>query len=156
MALILADLSVDRNGTYVRVSIYLDDPLPLEDLDLLSLWVNPQSGDGKIQLDLLLDGDGSGSYDSKNTQDARVRSISKSWSDLGMSYSQWNELDGFDLDFEKYSDKSVPIGCLEDFKSRLKGLGIVRIYITLYKDAKVPGNICLYRLHKNRRRDHQF
>jgi len=55
-----------------------------------------------------------------------------------LSVSQWNELDGFDLDFEKYGDKSVPIGNLEDFRSRMKGLGVVRIYITLYKDPTIP------------------
>ena len=133
-----ASLSVVNKGTYSRVSIYLDDPMPLEDLDLLSMWINPQLGNGKIQLDLLLDGDGSDSYDSKNSQDARVRSISKSWSDLGMSHSQWNELDGFDLDFEKYGDKSVPISDLDDFRNRMKGMGVVRIYITLYKDPTMP------------------
>ena len=131
-------LSVVNKGTYSRVSIYLDDPMPLEELDLFSMWINPQLGNGKIQLDLLLDGDGSDSYDSKSSQDARVRSISRSWSDLGMSHSQWNELDGFDLDFEKYGDKSVPIGNLDDFRSRMKGLGVVRIYITLYKDPAIP------------------
>jgi hypothetical protein len=133
-----ASLSVVNKGTYSRVSIYLDDPMPLEELDLLSMWINPQLGNGKIQLDLLLDGDGSDSYDSKSSQDARVRSISRSWSDLGMSHSQWNELDGFDLDFEKYGDKSVPTGNLENFRSRMKGLGVVRIYITLYKDPTIP------------------
>ena len=105
-----AGLSVVNKGTYSRVSIYLDDPMPVEELDQMSMWVNPQLGNGKIQLDLFLDGDGNDSYESKNSQDARIRSISKSWSDLGMSHSQWNELDGFDLDFEKYGDKSVPIG----------------------------------------------
>ena len=84
-----ASFSVVNKGTYSRVSIYLDDPMPLEELDLLSMWINPQLGNGKIQLDLLLDGDGSDSYDSKSSQDARVRSISRSWSDLGMSHSQW-------------------------------------------------------------------
>ena len=133
-----ADLSVDKKGTYTRISIYLDDPMPMEELDLLSMWVNPQLGNGKIQIELFLDGDGSNSYDSKNSKDARVRSISRSWSDLGMSYSQWNEVDGFDLNFEEYGDKSVPIGSLDDFRSRMKGLGVVRIYITLNKDPKVP------------------
>ena len=55
-----------------------------------------------------------------------------------MSHSQWNELDGFDLDFEKYGDKSVPISDLEDFRNLMKGKGVVRIYITLNKDPKVP------------------
>lgn len=112
--------------------------MPLEELGQLSMWVNPQLGNGKVQLELFLDGDGSNSYDSKDLQDARVRSISKSWSDLGMSHSQWNELDGFDLDFEKYGEKSVPIGHLEELRRRLNGREVVRIYITVNKDPKVP------------------
>ena len=133
-----ASLSVVNKGTSSRISIYLDDPLPMEELDLLSMWINPQMGDGKIQIELFLDGDGSNSYDSKNSQDARLRSISRSWSDLEMSQTQWNEVDGFDLDFEKYGDKSVPIGSLDDFRNRMRGKGIVRIYITLNKDPNVP------------------
>ena len=47
---------------------------------------------------------------------------------LILSVSQWNELDGFDLDFEKHGDKSVPISDLDDFRNRMKGMGVVRIY----------------------------
>ena len=133
-----AGLSVVNKGTYSRVSIYLDDPMPLEELGQMSMWVNPQLGNGKIQLDLFLDGDGNDRYESKNSQDARIRSLGKSWSDLGVSPSQWNKLDVFELDFEKYGDKSVPIGYLEELRGRLNGQEVVRIYITLYKDPKVP------------------
>ncbi len=133
-----AELSVDSKGNYIRVSVYMDEPMPLGDLDLMSLWVNPQSGDGEVQLELFLDGDGDGSYDSHSSKDARIRSLKESWSEAGMSFSRWNELDGFDLNYEKYGAKSFGSGSLEDCKSKLKGESIVRLYITLYKDGKVP------------------
>jgi hypothetical protein len=83
-----ADLSVDSKGSYIRVSVYMDEPMPLSDLDLLSMWVNPQVGDGDVQLELFLDGDGDGSYDSHSSKDARIRSLKESWSEAGLSFSQ--------------------------------------------------------------------
>ena len=133
-----AELSVENKGDYIRVSVYMDEPLPLEDLDLLSMWIKPQYGDGVVQLDLFLDGDGDDSYDSHSSKDARVRSLKESWSEAGISLSQWNELDGFDLNYEKYQDKAFGSGSLADCKSKLKGESLVRLYITLYKDGKVP------------------
>ena len=100
-----AKLSVDSKGNYIRISIYMDEPQPLDDLNLFSMWINPQTGNGKIQLELFLDGDGDESYDSASSSDLSLRSLQKTWSDLEMSYSQWNELDGFDLEYEKYGDK---------------------------------------------------
>jgi len=138
-----AELSVESKGSYIRVSVYLDEPLPLEDLDLLSMWIKPQSGDGELQLDLFLDGNGDGSYDSHSSEDARVRSLRESWSEAGLSPFQWNELDGFDLAFEKYQDKTLGTGNLEDFKNKLKGERLVRLYITLYKDKKIPTTAAL-------------
>lgn len=133
-----AELSVNSKGNYIRISVYMDEPMPLDDLSLLSMWVNPGSGDGEVQLELFLDGDGDSSYDSHSSKDARIRSLKESWSKAGMSTSQWNELDGFDLNYEKYGDKAFGSGSLEDCKSKLRGKNIVRLYITLYKDGKVP------------------
>ena len=133
-----ADLSVDKKGTTVRARIYMDEPMPLEKIDALSLWVNPGSGDGKVEIEFYLDGDMSGRYESKDPQDARIRSIKRSWSELGFSPGQWSELDGFTLEYEKYGDKKFPRGSLNDFKGWLEGQRVVRIYITLYKDSKVP------------------
>jgi len=133
-----ADLSVDNKGTTVRARIYLDEPMAIEDIDRMSMWVNPGTGNGKVQIEFYMDGDESGAYESKDPQDARIRSISRSWSDLGFSHGQWNELDGFDLEFEKYGNKNFPHGGLEDFKEWLKGHEVLHIYITLYKDSKAP------------------
>lgn len=131
-------LSVDRNGNYIRISITVDEPLSLGDLNQLSMWLNPQSGNGNLQLELFLDGDGDGGYSSDNSRDARLRSVRQSWSELKMSPSRWNELDGFDLIYEKYADKAFPAGSLDECRERLKGKSIVRLYITIYKDGNVP------------------
>jgi hypothetical protein len=133
-----AFLSVDDDGSYIRISVSMDEPLPLADLEQLSLWIDPQLGDGKVQLELFLDGDGSGSYASKSAHDARLRSIRESWSEMGMSPSRWNELDGFDLIYEKYGDKAFATGSLQDCLEKLKGDSLVRLYITIYKDGNVP------------------
>jgi hypothetical protein len=130
-----AELSIDSNGNYARIYIYLDPPLPIEDLDQLSMWIYPQSGDGTVQVELYLDGNGDDSYDSKDLPDARILSQKKSWSDAEMSNHAWNELDGFDLEYEKYNDDEFPPGSLDTCKSRLEGKGIVKIYITIYKNS---------------------
>jgi len=132
-----AELSVDSDGNYARIYIYLDPPLPLEDLDQLSMWIYPQSGDGTVQVELYFDGDGDDSYDSKNLQDARILSEKKSWSEAEMSNHTWNELDGFDLEYEKYKDEDFLPGSLDACKSRLEGKSIVKIYITIFKDINV-------------------
>ena len=133
-----AKLSVDNKGNYIRIPIYMDEPMPLDDLNLLSMWINPQAGNGKIQLELFLDGDGDESYDSASSSDLSLRSLQKTWSDLEMSYSQWNELDGFDLEYEKYGDKNFTSGSLEDCISKLDGKSVVKLYITIYKDKNIP------------------
>jgi hypothetical protein len=130
-----AELTINSEGNYARIYIYLDPPLPLEDLDQFSMWIYPQSGDGSVQVELYFDGDGDDSYDSKNVQDARILSQKKSCSEAGMSNNTWNELDGFDLQYEKYRDDEFPLESLDDCKGRLEGKRIVKIYITIYKDV---------------------
>ena len=132
-----AELAINSEGNYARIYIYLDPPLPLEDLDQFSMWIYPQSGDGTVQVELYFDGDGDDSYDSKNLQDARILSEKKSCSEVGMSNHTWNELDGFDLEYEKYKDDEFLPGSLDDCKDLLEGKRIVKIYITIYKDPNV-------------------
>lgn len=139
-----ADLAVEKKGTTVRIYIDLDEPMALEEIEGISMWVNPELGDGKIQIELFLDGDGSGSYKSKDPQDARIRSLSRSWSELGFSSGQWNMLDASALEYEKYGDKKFPHGSLEDFKGWLEGQEVVRLYITLYKDSNAPVTSALF------------
>ena len=133
-----AELSIDRNGNYSRIYIYLDPPLPLEDLDQLSMWIYPQSGDGTVQVELYLDGNGDDSYNSKYLSDARILSQKKSWSEAEMSNHAWNELDGFDLEYWKYNDDEFLPGSLDTCKSRLEGKGMV-----IYPHEPCRQGICL-------------
>ncbi len=126
-------LSVDERGSYIRISVYPDEPLPLSELDRLSMWVIPEAGDGIAQIEFFLDGDGDGSYNSQSVEDARLRSMKKSWSEMGMIPQEWNELDGFDLAYEEYGEDHDGQS-LDNYRERLGGLKVTRIYITLYKD----------------------
>lgn len=130
-----ARLSVDEEGNYIRVSVYFDYPMPIVDLDHLSMWMYPQSGNGNIQIEIFLDGDADGSYNSKSSDDARLRSAKKSWSEMSIETEQWNELDGFDLCYEEYGEDGL--ATLDERAQQLQGLDVVRIYITIYKDPGV-------------------
>jgi hypothetical protein len=132
-----AELTINKEGNYARIYIYPDPPLPFDDLDQFSMWVNPQSGDGSVQVELYFDGDGDDGYDSKNTEDARIISQKKTCSEVGMSKNAWSELDGFDLQYNKYKDNDFPAGSLDNCKIRLSDKKIVKIYITVYKDINV-------------------
>jgi hypothetical protein len=127
-------LSVDNKGNYIRISVYPDEPLPLEELDRLSMWIIPEAGDGIAQIELFLDGDGDGSYNSHSEKDARLRSLKESWSEMGMTPREWNELDGFDLVYEEYGADSGGRR-LDAYRERLGDSKVTRIYITLYKDS---------------------
>lgn len=127
-------LSVDDKGNYIRISVYPDEPLSLKELDRLSMWIIPEAGDGKAQIEVFLDGDGDGSYNSHSKKDARLRSLKESWSEMGMTTQEWNELDGFDLAYEEYGEDSGGQS-LDVYRERLKNSLVVRIYITLYKDS---------------------
>jgi hypothetical protein len=129
-------LSIDDKGNYIRISVYPDEPLPLEELDRLSMWIIPEAGDGKAQIELFLDGDGDGSYKSRSEKDTRLRSLRESWSEMGMIPLEWNELDGFDLAYEEYGRDSGGQN-LDVYRERLGGSKVVRFYITLYKDSSV-------------------
>ncbi len=126
-----AELLINSKDSYSRIYVDLDQPLPLEDLESLSLWVNPQSGNASIQIDIYLDGDGDSSYSSKSSEDARIISQEKSWSELQMSRNEWNELDGFDLDYEIYKNKSSSAQSLDDLEEDLGSKKVVKVYITV-------------------------
>ena len=126
-----AELLMNSEGSYSRIYMNLQKPLPLDELDSLSLWVNPQSGSSAIQIDIYLDGDGDGKYSSKSSEDARITSLERSWSDLQMSYDEWNELDGFDLDYLVYKDRSRTASSLDSLQNEMGERKVIRIYITV-------------------------
>ena len=121
-----AKLSVNGKDHSAKIYIYMDDSLLFQDLDEFSMWVLPQSESGMLQLELYLDGNEDGKYNS-NSQDAKILSLKKNWTEMNIGDSQWNELDGFDLEYEGSES-------LDDLKDRLKDKRIIQIYITVYND----------------------
>ena len=108
-----AKLSIYEKNKFARIYIDLDDPLPIQDLDQLSMWINPQSGIGSLQIEI---------YFEDNT---KILSLKKNWTEMDMSNSQWNELDGFDLSYGNSEN-------LDGIKNKLKDKRIDKIYITVY------------------------
>jgi len=132
-----ARLSVKNDGNYARIMIYMDEPIPIDELDSLSMQVDPISGDGNYQIEIFLDGDGDGSYKSGNSNDARLRTIKETWSKMGIQQGQWNELDGTELSYEMYGDASFGVRSFDDCQKALFDKRVVRLYITIYKDPAV-------------------
>jgi hypothetical protein len=116
----LKSLELDGRDKYAKIIITFDEPLPIDDLDVLSMWTYPQTDHGSFQIDLDLIGD-----DSTNSQDMKI-DLKQNLTD--MSDSQWNELDGFDL-------VDGNLESLEDYKNKLEGKRISKITITISKGA---------------------
>lgn len=136
-----ARISVDENGNYVRTIIYMNGPMPIEDLDSLSMWIDPVSGDGKVQIEIFLDGDGDASYDSDSSKDARLTTAEEPFSEIGLHPLQWNELDGMDLSYERYKDEDFGSKNLDECRKALGGRIVVKVYITVYKDPGVDKTV---------------
>ncbi|HWQ19842.1 MAG TPA: hypothetical protein VN455_08705, partial [Methanotrichaceae archaeon] len=122
--------------TSKSIGINLKKPLPIEDLDKLSFWIDPAAGDGDLALTIYLDGDGDDKYSSKSGADARLYTTKASWEKLGLAPGQWNELDAFDQVFKKTGDSKTK-GGLSSLESLMLGKRITKISITLYKDGNV-------------------
>jgi len=118
-----AKLSVHKINKFSRIYIEFDDPLFLDDLDQLSMWVLPLSIDGEARIEIYLQG----------YKDPLVgkKSLSE------MLLSQWNELDGFDLEYEGNES-------LDALKQTLRGMSIEKIWITLYKNEGDSDTIAFF------------
>lgn len=107
----------DKNPN-AKIVITMDEPMPIDDLNALSMWINPQTGEGSFQIDLnLID-------DDTNSPDMKI-SLQKNLKDMDF---QWNELDVFDL--EDSNSES-----LDDYRNKYMGKRISKITITISKGA---------------------
>lgn len=118
-----AKLTVHEIKKFSRIYIDFDDPLNLEDLNQLSMWILPLSTDGEVRIEIYLQG----------YEDPLLAEISLT----EMQSSQWNELDGFDLEFE--GDVS-----LDALKQTLGDISIEKIWITLYKNEGDSDTIAFF------------
>lgn len=138
-----AMLSVFENKKYIRLMIYLDDPLPLEEVDDFCMQILPLSGGGDMEIRLFLDVNGDGRYtDKKSAGDNWVKSRANIWDGVDLSGSDWTELDAFDQRFQFQDRNSVEIGDLAGCQDHFGPAGVVRIWITLYGIGDVGGS-CL-------------
>jgi len=103
---------VPEKGRYARIYASFDKPMPLETMDQLSLLIEPVDGDGKVTLDIYLDG-------------GSKLSASRSWSERELG--SWQQIDAFGLNFSNRR--------LVDWQNDLKGQKIKRIWIRLYNNG---------------------
>ena len=118
-----AKLTVHEIKKCSRIYIDFDDPLNLEDLNQLSMWILPLSTDGVVRIEIYLQG----------YEDPLLAEMSLS----EMQSSQWNELDGFDLEFEGGES-------LDALKQTLGDISIEKIWITLYKNEGDSDTIAFF------------
>ncbi len=100
---------VPEKGRYARIYANFDVPMPIEELDQLSVLIKPVNGVGEITLEIYLDS-------------GKKLSTSKLWS--SGEVGTWQQVDAFDLIFDKKS--------LAECQRDLKGQGIKKIWIRLY------------------------
>ena len=135
-----ARLDYDQKIRYIRID--LEGPLSFEELDGLCVKMKLLTVNGKIGIDLYLDGDGDGKWRSKSPYDVKLYARPKEWQKTGWPIGEWTDLDAFEFNYEKSGDKSIGEMSLADWQDQLGGnLEVVQIYIRLY----VTGHgICLF------------
>ncbi len=67
-AMLSVDGEDENKNKYIRLMIYLDDPLPLDEIEEFCTQVCPLSGIGDIEIRLFLDVNGDGKYSSKKSE----------------------------------------------------------------------------------------
>ena len=138
-----AMFSVQDKKKYIRLMIYLDDPIPLEEVDDFCMQMLPLSGAGDIEIRLYLDVNGDGKYTSKKSAgDNWIKSRANIWDEVNSSESEWSELNAFDSRFAYQDRNKEEIGDLAGCQDHFGGAGVVRIWITLYGMDETGGS-CL-------------
>jgi len=129
-------LALYEGGRSKSISIGFEESMPIQSLDEFAFMIKPESGSATIELEIRLDGDGDGSYDSKNPADAVLKSQVFSWSPT--SQQSWEEADAFALLFDISSQDPAKKFKALDFtgcQEKLRGLELVKVYIRLKKEG---------------------
>jgi hypothetical protein len=128
-----------RKDRYARAYLTMKDLMPLDDIDLLSMWIKPEKGDGRLELQLYLDGDGDGKCETTHSEkDVKLSTAKISWSSIGLMPDMWNELDAFDLLFNsdgKGKGNDHKGMSLDDYKEIFHGMKVVKFWIRIYNGA---------------------
>jgi hypothetical protein len=105
---------VPEKSRYARIYTHFNNPVPIGELDRLSMWMKPVAGSGKLTLDIYFYGGGK-------------ISSTRSWSNGELG--RWQELDAFDLNFGN--------GNLSESLRAFSGKSIEKIWIKLYNTGNV-------------------
>jgi hypothetical protein len=133
-------LDYDQKIRYVRID--LEEPLSFEELNDFCVNMKLITANGKIGIDLYLDGDGDGKWKSKSSSDVKLYARPDEWQKIGWPIGEWIGLDAFVSDYKKSGDPSFGEMNLADWKEELGGdLEVVQIYIRLYMAGH---GICLF------------
>jgi hypothetical protein len=137
-------LSIGENNKYIRLMIYIDDPLPLDEVDDFCMQMLSLNGAGDIEIRLFLDVNGDGKYtDKKSAGDNWIKSRAEIWDEDNKFQSEWSELSAFDNSRFVYEDRNREgIGDLTECQNHFGSAGVVRIWITLYGMGETGGS-CL-------------
>ncbi len=144
-----ARLSVYPGGSSKSVPISIN-PMLIDDLEKLDLWLHPASKRGSVEVEIMLDGDGDGKSSTSNQNDASILINLASWNDgrwydTNENSNGWREFNAFR---SKLSIKSKDAGKKGNDLSwsaaleRLSGMDVVKIYIRLKGATKDDGVSC--------------
>jgi len=133
----------ENKNKYIRLMIYLDEPLPLDEIDEFCTQICPLSGAGDIEIRLFLDVNGDGKYSSKKSVgDNWLKTKVEWWNESNEVMGVWSTLDVFDPRFN-YQDRSrTKFGNFTDCQEKLGNAGVVKIWITIY-EVEYSGATCL-------------
>jgi hypothetical protein len=119
-----AFLSVNKDDTYSRIIITLEEPLPLNMLEDFTFQTVPLTGSGDIKVKLYIDCNGDGKHKSSTGDITRQYTV-YSWNNSELPTANWQEIDASLPETETCSNSRV-----------------VRMWITLYCKDKTDGS-CL-------------
>jgi hypothetical protein len=127
-----AQLDYDQKIRYIRFD--LEESLSFEELDDIYVQMKPLTANGKIGIDLYLDGDGDGKWSSKSSHDVKLYARPDEWQDIGWQIDQWTELNAFEFNYKQSGASSFGEMGLADWQKELhENPKIVQVYIRLYK-----------------------
>ncbi|MHC1631116.1 MAG: hypothetical protein ACXQT4_02300 [Methanotrichaceae archaeon] len=126
-----AKLAYGENKHYIRID--LEEPLPFEDLDEFTMQILPLTENGKIGIDLYLDGNGDGKWKSGCDKDVKLYARINSWVKNDCPTNQWTKLGVFDLNYKKSYHTNLGTKSLTNWQEESPdNLNLVKIYIRLY------------------------
>jgi hypothetical protein len=137
-----ARLNVGEGGSSIKVIVYTGNQMDLDELEYFGLWTKPIEGDGKIKIDLYLDGDGDGIWSSKSPADEKLYARSDSWMENGWPMNEWTEFDASSMLYKRTKYTDLGEKNLSDWREYLGPIVVSKIYISLYKYNSTSSTSC--------------